>query len=477
VARRASSSGRFNCHARRSFDVGFEHDSLQTQLVIGCTATDCNNPFLCRNFREPLDAESQRYTYRDCGVVHNELLPSTTVNAQGFILANASSGYTGLGHVELQGCWYERTPTATYSSYKAGWAINANGSNFRRIVIKDFKLNEGAGTVNPEASHSEGTAVALEVAATGNGTAIDIDGIVFRSRITRSAAATENIYWRGYAIAGKLTSLSVKGIKFDASITNGDTVVGGALGETTTTVTRGDFAEHTYETLNSNGATTKATGGSTSQRGLIIQSSTSLTISDEISLERVDMSGLSGAEVTSIAGPDHTNYGKISTRRCVLSFAVAQGWVTITTTSPSSATVFLYQNLYGDPQYIMVGGNPEKVEVARGENVTTAASNNYVVQPNVTGTFYLAYGDTIRVTYTKAVGTGKVTEKSKEITGLTTSAGAFAVGQVLIATGVPANAQIEKVEGTTVTIDVEATASGTGVALAGWPGFYRWPAK
>ena len=60
---------------------------------------------------------------------------------------------------------------------------------------------------------------------------------------------------------------------------------------------------------------------------------------------------------------------------------------------------------------------------------------------------------------TGATGAGLLTAGSKEIKGVTTSSGAFSVGELLTGTGIPAGATITAISGGTLSISLAATAS------------------
>ncbi len=68
-----------------------------------------------------------------------------------------------------------------------------------------------------------------------------------------------------------------------------------------------------------------------------------------------------------------------------------------------------------------------------------------------------------------AAGTGELTSGSDEVTALSTARGAFHVGDVIAASGIPAGTTVTEVNGTTLVLSAAATASGSGVAITANP--------
>jgi hypothetical protein len=67
---------------------------------------------------------------------------------------------------------------------------------------------------------------------------------------------------------------------------------------------------------------------------------------------------------------------------------------------------------------------------------------------------------------THTTGTGELTSGSTIVKNVTTSAGQFALGEVISGSGIPANATIKKrISSTELELSAVATTSGTGVSL------------
>jgi hypothetical protein len=75
-----------------------------------------------------------------------------------------------------------------------------------------------------------------------------------------------------------------------------------------------------------------------------------------------------------------------------------------------------------------------------------------------------------------AVGTGDTTNNSTDIVNAAASSGAFAEGQIITGPGIPPQARIFSIAGSTLTMDTKATATATGVALVAY-GAGAWRAK
>lgn len=68
-----------------------------------------------------------------------------------------------------------------------------------------------------------------------------------------------------------------------------------------------------------------------------------------------------------------------------------------------------------------------------------------------------------------ATGTGDTETASTEIKNVSTTTGTFTIGSAVSGAGIPSGAVIKKVEGTTIELNVEASATATGVALTAGP--------
>jgi virginiamycin B lyase len=67
---------------------------------------------------------------------------------------------------------------------------------------------------------------------------------------------------------------------------------------------------------------------------------------------------------------------------------------------------------------------------------------------------------------TGATGEGTLTSGSKSVTGVSTSTGAFSVGEEIAGSGIPAGATITAISGSTLSISLAATASGPAALVA-----------
>ncbi len=104
----------------------------------------------------------------------------------------------------------------------------------------------------------------------------------------------------------------------------------------------------------------------------------------------------------------------------------------------------------------------------QGETFTGASEAP--VPPATVPTFTTGTGDLSAATgagnLSAATGTGDLTEGSTFITGVTTSTGTFAVGQVIKGTGIPPETTIVAVGPGTLALSKAASATSTGVALS-----------
>jgi len=73
-----------------------------------------------------------------------------------------------------------------------------------------------------------------------------------------------------------------------------------------------------------------------------------------------------------------------------------------------------------------------------------------------------------------AKGTGTLTSGSKNVSGVSASSGAFAVGQLIAGEGIPAGTTIAVVGAGTLELSAKATTSGAKALTAGRPNLYLW---
>jgi hypothetical protein len=67
----------YNCHVSNSSDVGYEIDSMQDVLMVGCTATDCTNPFYFQTFNASMDSSKQSVVLYKCRAKYEKYKPGT----------------------------------------------------------------------------------------------------------------------------------------------------------------------------------------------------------------------------------------------------------------------------------------------------------------------------------------------------------------------------------------------------------------
>lgn len=201
----------YNCHGYNSWDVGIEVDNCQDYRAEGCSWTDSwVSKHLSRNFRTPLDVNSQKSTLIGCHFYSKNIARSSggagSGSADFYILGDASTLAYYFGELEIIDCVTADTITA---QPVGAYVINANGCQFKKLTVRDLSISYSALNVSTGANIFSQTIISPR----NVGAIVDIDGINFRLTGTRSGSG--NNTWRFLQIDGTDADVKIRRMSVD----------------------------------------------------------------------------------------------------------------------------------------------------------------------------------------------------------------------------------------------------------------------
>jgi hypothetical protein len=336
-----------NCYGEYSGDVGVETDAMTDMLVENVTIQDANaQAFYQTNFNSPTNPTSQKLIYRGC-VARRESV-SVSGQSHGWLAQNSNS--IALGRIVLENCSYFKN-NATLDL--DGECMRTSGSIDSVEVDKFLCTVEGVNKT--DASNVTANLFAFG-ATTGPSGSCPISLRRLRFKLTGARTGSGVLAINGVILGQSGVSnivLDVDGVTWSSTITglSATSIHIFDLGSGGGTTLRGSIRKLRVVNVT----------GDTAPKGIVVRTTTSLSISDALWVEDCDFKGFP-------SGGLPIDYTDATNRPKVYLYGV-KGYTTMTWPVPSvamSATNFAAGTFTTATGNQYIGGNPAEIHFATG---------------------------------------------------------------------------------------------------------------